>query len=83
MICRRFIDLIPGYLEDALAPEVRHDFEAHTRDCANCATYLANYRRTIALARQAFPEPDEDAWLREALPELLRAAVTARERPEG
>ena len=83
MICRRFVDTIPGYLEDELQPDVRHGFEAHAQGCASCAAYLANYRRTIDLARQALREPDDESWAREALPDLLRAALEARKPTEG
>ena len=83
MICRAFIDSIPGYLELELSHEARRRFEAHAEGCSSCSSYLASYRQTIRLAREAFDDPDEERSDREALPELLRAVLGARRPPEG
>jgi len=47
--CREFVDLVTDYVEGALAPRDRSEFEAHLAVCGGCAAYLDGMRRTIEL----------------------------------
>jgi anti-sigma factor RsiW len=47
--CREFVDLVTDYVEGALAPRDRREFEAHLAVCGGCDAYLDGMRRTIEL----------------------------------
>jgi hypothetical protein len=49
--CRQVVELVTDYLEDALDPLARTDFEAHVAGCDGCPIYLDQMRATIALLR--------------------------------
>lgn len=46
--CRRAVELITDYLEDALPARQRADLEHHLSVCPRCAEYLAQLKATIA-----------------------------------
>lgn len=74
--CRELIDFIADYLEDALEPMQKLDFDRHIARCASCRAYLASYETTIRLARAA---GTEDQALVEAAPaDLIRAILAIR-----
>jgi anti-sigma factor RsiW len=76
LTCRELISFLSDYLDDALAPEARTEFEAHLTVCARCVDYLASYRETVRLGKQAC-EPDEE--LPADVPsELVDAILAAR-----
>ena len=41
------------HLEDALAADVRRDLEAHVAGCARCTAFVASYRETPRIVREA------------------------------
>ncbi|MDQ2836780.1 MAG: zf-HC2 domain-containing protein [Actinomycetota bacterium] len=45
--CRRAVELITDYLEDALPARQRRDLEHHLGQCPHCAEYLVQLRVTI------------------------------------
>lgn len=47
MNCKKFVVLISEYLDDSLAGHVRAEFEAHTRECSNCAEHLASMKKML------------------------------------
>ncbi len=47
--CQQLVELVTAYLEDALDTGTRTRFEEHIAACAGCATYLDQFRETIAL----------------------------------
>jgi anti-sigma factor RsiW len=49
VVCREVLELITGYLDDALPADTRAAVEAHLSTCDGCTTVLAEFRRTIAL----------------------------------
>jgi anti-sigma factor RsiW len=76
LTCRELIDFLAAYLDGELAPEVRALFEAHLSLCPDCVAYVASYRETIRLGKQAC-EPD--AELLAGVPrELVDSIVAAR-----
>ncbi|WP_338079660.1 zf-HC2 domain-containing protein [Antrihabitans stalactiti] len=46
MDCVDVVELVTAYLEDALDPQTKEDFEAHLTVCEGCANYLEQVRRT-------------------------------------
>ena len=68
--CQQMIEVVTGYLEDALAPGERQRFEHHLSYCAGCATYVDQMRETI---RQTGMVPRE-----ESLPPALREQILAQ-----
>jgi anti-sigma factor RsiW len=79
--CRELIEFLADYLDDALPAAERAAFEAHLAVCPYCVDYLASYRETIHLGRQALAEKAEA--LEEIPVELLDAILDARKRRGG
>lgn len=78
MTCRELIEFLGDYLDGQLPAQQRGAFESHLGECPHCANYLYSYRRTIALAGQAFAD---DAPAQGQVPEeLLRAVIEARKK---
>ncbi len=76
MTCRELIDFLAAYLDGELAPAERSAFEAHLAVCPHCVDYLASYRTTILLEKQAFGGEAEVP--EEVPPELVSAILDAR-----
>jgi anti-sigma factor RsiW len=79
LTCRELIDFLAAYLDGELAPEARADFDRHLSLCPSCADYLASYRETVRLGKQAC-EPDAELPA-DVPPELIDAILAARSRP--
>ena len=47
--CQDLVELITDYLESALPPDERREFEDHLADCDGCTDYVAQMRITIEL----------------------------------
>jgi anti-sigma factor (TIGR02949 family) len=78
MTCRELIDFLAAYLDGELDPETRERFERHLSVCKSCVDYLASYRETIRLGKQACLPDDA---LPEGIPsELVDAILASRPR---
>jgi anti-sigma factor RsiW len=78
LTCRELIDFLAAYLDGELPEGTRGDFERHLSVCPPCVDYLASYRETIRLGKQAC-QPDED--LPPDVPaDLVTAILSARHR---
>ena len=77
MTCRDFTGFLDDYLTGQLPTHVRVQFETHLALCANCATYLAQYRDTIAMGRAVFRE-DETRLPPDVPDDLIAAILRAR-----
>jgi anti-sigma factor RsiW len=77
--CREFADFILDYLSGELPRDRAEVFEHHLRLCANCTRYLAQYRATVSVGREAFDDPDAPVPA-EAPEDLVRAILAARQR---
>jgi anti-sigma factor RsiW len=76
--CRELIDFLAAYLDGELDPPTRAAFERHLSLCAACVDYLASYRATVRLGKQAC---DPDAELPADVPsELVDAILASRPR---
>ncbi|MFI5216622.1 MAG: anti-sigma factor family protein [Candidatus Limnocylindria bacterium] len=74
LTCRELIEFLAAYLDDELAPGERAAFELHLSVCPYCVDYLATYRKTIHLGKQAFAA---EAEILEEVPAALVGAVLA------
>ena len=75
--CRSGTDVLMEYLEGALATEVRAAVDAHVTGCPHCAAFLASYRATPRIMRDA-TTIEMPADLERALLAVLRAARSTR-----
>ena len=72
MNCRDVIGFILDYIDGALAPVERTEFEKHLSVCHSCVAYLATYRQTI---KMEIATRIEDLTIPE---ELVRAIMASR-----
>lgn len=54
--CREVAELY-DYIEGTLAPERRALFQRHFEICDECRDYLASYRGTLRVSKEALPAP--------------------------
>jgi anti-sigma factor RsiW len=68
MNCRSLVELVTGYLEDALPEADRAAIDAHLADCDGCTAYLEQIRTTIRitgrLAEEQIPPEAREPLLR-------------------
>ncbi len=51
--CASGVELLMDYLEGALPPAVSADLEAHVASCPRCTAFVASYRDTPRILREA------------------------------
>lgn len=56
MTCQELVELVTGYLEDALAPADRQRFESHVGECRGCEAHVEQMRVTIATIGSLDPD---------------------------
>jgi anti-sigma factor RsiW len=49
LVCREVVELLNGYLDDALPADVHAAVEAHLAGCDGCTMVLDEFRQTIAM----------------------------------
>ena len=68
VVCASGVELLIDYLEGALAPDVSAGLEAHVAGCPRCTAFIASYRETPRLLREAsavaLPPDLEESLLR-------------------
>jgi len=69
--CQELVELVTDYLEDALPPPVRAQFEAHLEACPGCRTYIEQLRQTVCAVGR-LTEQSLDPAAREQLLGLFR-----------
>jgi anti-sigma factor RsiW len=74
--CREVLELITGYLDHALPPEVYQAVEAHLSACDGCTTVLEEFRQTIAMTGRLSEEQLSPAQ-RDTLLAAFRGWATA------
>ena len=77
LTCHELVDLVTDYLEGALPPRDRLDFERHLVWCSWCRDYLDQVRTTIELTGRVEEEPPSP--LREQLLDAFRDWKRSRE----
>lgn len=78
LTCRELVDLVTDYLEGALPPRDRLDFERHLVWCSFCRDYLDQMRTTIALTGRP-DDAEPPSPLREQLLDAFRDWKRTRE----
>lgn len=53
VVCASGVSLLMDYLEDALPADVRRDLETHVAGCPRCTAFVASYRETPRIVREA------------------------------
>jgi anti-sigma factor RsiW len=77
MNCREMADFLMAYLDGELPEAQRLKFEQHMAICPPCVAYLAGYKRTIDLGKEACTEPE--GRIPDDVPEqLIQAIIAAR-----
>ena len=53
VVCMSGVELLMEYIEGALAPDVRSAIEVHVAGCPRCEAFIASYRETPRIVRDA------------------------------
>ena len=53
VVCASGVELLMDYLEGTLPAHVRTDLEAHVAACPRCTAFVASYRETPRILREA------------------------------
>ena len=75
--CVSGVELLMDYLEGVLPGDVQAALEAHVEGCARCAAFVASYRATPRILREATASrlPDDvEASLKSFVQRILRKA---------
>ena len=77
--CDELVELLTAYLDDALDPQMRRQFDEHLEGCAGCRAALAQWRTVAGLAGRltAADVASLDPYVRER---LLATLVAPRRR---
>jgi anti-sigma factor RsiW len=73
IVCRSGVELLMEYMEGALAPDILAAIEAHVAGCPRCEAFIASYRATPRIVRDA-TRLEMPADLEASLLGALRAA---------
>lgn len=76
IVCVSGVELLMDYLEGVLADDVRAALDEHVRGCARCAAFVASYRETPRILRDA-SAAILPADVEASLQAFLRARTTA------
>ncbi len=77
LTCKEFDAFMVDYLEGGLPVWQKFMCWLHVRMCRECAYFIRQYRRVIALGYDAFDSPD-DAVPDSVPEELIQAAIAHR-----
>jgi anti-sigma factor RsiW len=78
IVCRSGVELLMEYMEGELAPDVRAAIDVHVAGCPRCVAFIASYRETPRILRDATAR-EMPADLQASLLAVLRSR---RERPQ-
>ena len=53
IVCMSGVEVLMEYMEGAVAPDVRAAIEAHVAGCTRCEAFIASYRETPRIVREA------------------------------
>ncbi len=78
LTCKEFDDFMVDYLDEDLPVWQKFMCWLHVKMCRECAHFVREYQRTIALGKIAYDAPDEP--VPDSVPEeLIKAALAHRE----
>ena len=72
LVCVSGVELLMDYLEGVLPEETRLAIDAHVASCPKCTAFVASYRATPRILRDA-TEPSIPEELQESLKKWLRS----------
>lgn len=77
LTCKEFDDFMIDYLDGGLPAWQKYMCWLHVKMCRECAEFVRQYRRTVALEQIAYDSADDPVpdWVPE---ELIQAALTRR-----
>jgi anti-sigma factor RsiW len=58
MTCKEVSEFLMAYLDGELPEALLAAFDEHLSECSSCTRYLAQYRRTVQLGREALAPTD-------------------------
>jgi anti-sigma factor RsiW len=76
VVCASGVELLMDYLEGVLPPDVNAALEQHVAGCERCAAFVASYRETPRILRDATAAP-LPADVEASLQAFLRARTPA------
>lgn len=77
LTCKEFDDFMVDYLDQRLPVWQKFMCWLHVKMCRECAEFVRDYHRTLALGKTAFDDPDEP--VPDSVPdELVKAALARR-----
>ena len=77
LTCKEFDEFMIDYLEGALPVWQKYLCWLHVKMCRECAYFIKQYQRVVALEQTAFYSPD--AQIPDSVPEeLVKAALAYR-----
>ena len=76
LTCKEFDDFMIDYLDGGLPFWQNFGCWLHIKMCKECAYFVSQYQRTIALEKTAFENPDDQ--VPDSVPEELVKAALAR-----
>ena len=79
MTCRCVENFLMDYLEGRLSFWTSVMFKFHLLMCPDCPKYLQEYKNAIALGKQVFENPDEEA-IGKVPDEILHAIMSLTEK---
>ena len=77
LTCKEFDDFMVDYLDQDLPVWQKFTCWLHVKMCRDCAHFVREYHRTIALGKSAYDSPDDP--VPDSVPEeLIKAALAHR-----
>ncbi|GAB3235619.1 zf-HC2 domain-containing protein [Mycolicibacterium hippocampi] len=67
MACDELVELVTAYLDGSLDPDTRVRFDEHLLECDGCASYLQQFRSTVATLGAVGDEEIEPGFRRKLL----------------
>lgn len=67
MACDELVELVTAYLDGSLDPDTRVRFDEHLLECDGCASYLQQFRSTVATLGAVGDDEIEPAFRRKLL----------------
>ena len=78
LTCKEFDDFMIDYLDENLPVWQKFMCWLHVKMCRECANFVQEYQRSIALGKSAYDAPNE--LVPDSVPEeLIKAALAHRE----
>lgn len=56
LTCQKTVELVTDYLEEALLPEMKAQFDAHLAGCPSCTNYFDQVQQTLQMLRRLTDE---------------------------